>query len=1362
MKQRQNMKFNCENMATKEMLNGNGDSFARVEGKDVHIEKYLSLPFLKMLIVKQVFRTDRFRTISSCLAIAFALVTASSQLSAQIRAQVLETEVVTKRVDEKTAKENEEKYAGGGTLKTDSDLEDSLKRASAFVAEKNYRFAATLWDRVLEASDNSLITEDGETYVSLVSQVEQTIRNLPPNGLQVYRISADGKARALLSGPPEEAKEESLAKLVRLYFMSSVGDDAAFELGCRALDRRDFVAASRMFGKILTEHPDPSIKKVEVLARVAIAAGNLGDFEAAEKAIEAAAAESEGTTKVLVSNVQQHLEYIKSNASGFANVGESISMRLGNMDRSGVMPDLPPETLSGDLTQGYEFRFPYKYENKGGPSDLGQIIRGAGTNENPDASVATLTKKWRESKWLPANQLLFANNRLVVKSTNDVVCIDASGQSELPLWHSLWLNHFELDDASWNSKNFNGARNGGGQIPITLPKDEKESLFFHDKIHHSMAIHNGIVFTIEGKNYSQLDDSIPRTRKPTVQKGFGQPVNLSRSRTNYLSAYSLRTGKVLWTRSAFEKPETKEGEAEDTSESRVGFLGTPVPFGNLVLCPVTEGGAVFVYAMDVTKKGKTVWKTFLCDDPAVGVDLFAPVEITVAGQEAYVTCGSGVLFALNAATGNIQFARRYTRDGKKKNYQVSYNQKQDLLDLAGWDDNVVVAWKNALIVMASDHDDVFAVDRRNGKFLWAAPRLPFVPESSHAYYLGFHDDKLFMATDKSVLSYSLSGEGKLHQHRLLGGHSYGRGFITSKAVYMPVEDSIVKLNLDTLKVEAQVGVNLGAEDKVGNIYSDGKQIWVVGINRVVGLRSLRDRLAELTQLVDSGDRSALEERITIYAKLNEYSNTISDAKKLLELAGDDKPKVLSSVFDILKTSSTNKNSPKETLAFLNDLIVSSNQEEAVLKVINANAVMFFDTAKSLAKSGDPEAMQTILGWCSLPMTSEFKTNIVNFLTANPPPSNALSAVLKQSDEATILMLLPIAAKLDDSKDVLTLLLETDSEKVLIETADLLAKSGEKSCLQVAFGLLKSKDVGRRTRANLILKRFTKAEVEFKPSGTEEERNAGIDAWKKWLEENESDVPSGMSVDLIFDQILVSTASNWISYSAENPLKKLSSFQVAAKEKTSAFFPEDITTSPSGNPIVCSFRQQTITEYDLEKNVVSTLKLKNPPRSARVLESGNYLVAWYSKNPAEPGVVELDKSGKVVWQTKGLIGEARCAERLSNGRTLIAYSNRVVEIDADSAVYFELSRAQKIANCNECRRLENGNTLVAYGSTVAEFDTNKNLVMKVTTGSVVRSAVRLDDGRTVVGDTQGLRVFDKDGKKIDELININNVNSVWHY
>ena len=1284
------------------------------------------------------------------------------QSSAQVRAQVLKADFVAKRSDEKAVKENEEKYAGGGALKTDSDLEDSLKRASAFVAEKNYRFASTLWDRVLQASENSLITEDGETYVSLVSQVEQTIRNLPPDGLQIYRISADGKARALMSGSPEDANDDSLAKLVRLYFMSSVGDEAAFELGCRALDRRDFVAASRMFGKILNEHPDPSLEKAEVLARVAIAAGNLGDFEAADNAVKKASEESSESTKLLLSNVEKHLEYIRSNASNFANVGESIGMRFGGADRSGVMPDLPPDTLSGDLTQGYEFRFPYKYENNDKKSDLGRIIRGAGTNEKPDASVATLSKKWRENKWLPANQLLFANNRLVVKSTNDIVCIDALGKQELPYWHSLWLNHFELDDASWNSKNYNGARNGGGQLPITLPKDERESLFFHDKIHHSMAIHNGVVFTIEGANYSQLDDSTPSSRKPKVQSGFGQPVNLTRSRTNYLSAYSLRTGKVLWTRSAFEKPVREEGEPEDTSNSRVGFLGTPVPFGNLVLCPVTEGGAVFVYAMDATKKGKSVWKTFLCDDPAAGVDLFAPVEITVAGQEAYVTCGSGVLFALNAATGNIQFARRYTRDGKMKKYLVSYNQNQELLDLAGWDDNVVVAWKNALIVMASDHDDVFAIDRRNGKFLWAAPRLPFVPESSHAYYLGYHDDKLFMATDKSVLSYSLSGEGKLHQHRLLGGQSYGRGFITSKAVYIPVEDSIVKLNLDTLKVEAQVGVNLGIEDKVGNIYSDGKQIWVVGINRVVGLRSLRDRLAELTQLVETGDRTALEERITIYAKLNEYSNTIADAVKLLDLAEDDKSKVLGNVFDILKTSSTNKNSPKETLAFLDELVRESKSNEAVAKVVNANTTLFFDTAKSLAKSGDLAAMQTVLGWCSISTSSEFKTNIVNFLTANPPPADALANVLKAADDDTVLMLIPIASKLEDSKRVLESLLESDSEKILIEAADLLAKDGEKSCLQVAFKLLSSEDIGRRTRANLILKRFTKAEIEFKPSGTDEERSAGVDAWKKWLEENEADVPSGMSVNLIFDQILVSTASNWISYSAGNPLEKLSSFQVASKEKGSSFFPEDITTSAAGNPIVCSFRQRTIKEYDLDKNVISTVQLKNPPRSARVLENGNYLVAWYSKNPKEAGVVEVDRTGKIVWQTKGLVGEARCAERLPNGRTLIAYSNRVIEIDSDSAIYFELSRAQKISNCNECRRLENGNTLVAYGSTVAEFDKNKNLVMKVSTGSVVRSAVRLDDGRTVVGDTQGLRVFDKDGKKIDELININNVNSVWHY
>ena len=63
----------------------------------------------------------------------------------------------------------------------------------------------------------------------------------------------------LLAG--HESSEEALAIVVRRYFLSSVGDDAAYKLGCYALDRHDFVGASRLFTKILERHPDPSMPR---------------------------------------------------------------------------------------------------------------------------------------------------------------------------------------------------------------------------------------------------------------------------------------------------------------------------------------------------------------------------------------------------------------------------------------------------------------------------------------------------------------------------------------------------------------------------------------------------------------------------------------------------------------------------------------------------------------------------------------------------------------------------------------------------------------------------------------------------------------------------------------------------------------------------------------------------------------------------------------------------------------------------------------------------------------------------------------------------------------------------------------------
>lgn len=1286
-----------------------------------------------------------------------ALVLPSKRLVSQVKIQAQEAvvadEVTVTRADEKKTKENEEKYAGGAALKTDSDMEDQLKRAATFVAEKNYRNATILWDRVLSQSENSLITRDGETYISLVRQVEDTIRGLPPNGLQVYRISADGKAKGLMPGSPAEASEESLNKLVRLYFMSSIGDDAAYELGCRALDRRDFVSASRLFSKILNEHPDPSVDKGELLVRSAIASGNLGDREAAMQSLEDAENGENKPSETLLVNVKNHLEFLKESTGVVAEGGESIAMRLSGSDRSGVMPDLPADALNGDLTQGYEFRFPFVFSGNKGDTDLGKVLRGGAAGaEKVDAGITSLSQKWKDKKWFPTNQLLFANGKIILKTTNDLVCIDADGQSDLARWHSLWLNHFDLDEASWNAKTYGQQQRNrsGSALPISFPADVKESWYFYDKIRQSMSIHNGVVYTIEGKSYSQLDDSVPRTRRSTTARSFNQPVNLTRSRTNYLTAYNLRTGKVLWTRSAYEKPEKTEEEDDAALDSKVGFLGTPVPFGNLILCPVTEGGAISIFAMDSTNKGKTVWKTFLCDDPSEGVNHFSPVEITIAGQDAYATCGSGVLFALNATTGNIQFARRYKRDGSQAKVMTSYNQHQQMLKADGWDEDIVITWRNALVVMASDHDYLFAIDRRNGKFLWDAPRLPFDEDVNHAYCLGHHDDKLLMATNKAILCYNLAGDGKLHWYQKFGGNSFGRGFITTKAAYIPVEDSIIKFDLQTGKKLAQVGVNLGSENKVGNLFSDGKQLWVAGLNRVTALRSLRDRLVELGTKIEGGDQAALQERLKIYAKLKEHDKALADAFKLFELTSDKSEGYLGLVQNLTESEIT-KHSATKSLSALDQMITNEGTRTALLEKLKTNYNVFFNAASEAVSAGDQTAVSTVLSWSGLKISEGFSSAVTKFLANHPPAIEKLDSILSKADERQQLMLIPVVAKAKSPNSVLISLLASEAESVQIASATQLALLADKSCLATALKLLSSESEMHRVEAFLILKNMTRAKIDFDANGSDEDRQKSVDQWKKWLEDNGEGLEVKTPVKLRFGKVVVATSSKIMEFDLDGKFTKLGDQK--------GFRPEDLIASRNGNRIVAEYSPPRIVELNLSGKEISKVMPQYSPRSVRKLANGNYLVAW--RNSSKP-VVELDPQGKVVWESKSFSGYAQSAERLKSGNTLIALEKRVVEVDANSSIVFELGRAQGVTSCKEAKRLANGNTLVVHGTIVSIFDKDKNPVLRIKGSFTPKSAIQLEDGRILVAHATGLRMFDKEGTKIgDDFVN-ENVNSVWEY
>ena len=100
---------------------------------------------------------------------------------------------------------------------------------------------------------------------------------------------ADAEAKEILAQASGPDDVDALNQVVRSYFISSFGDEAAYSLGCVYLDQYDFIGARRLFEKILNQHPDPSIPQDQLHSRIALCQAFLGDSKLATQSLQQAA-----------------------------------------------------------------------------------------------------------------------------------------------------------------------------------------------------------------------------------------------------------------------------------------------------------------------------------------------------------------------------------------------------------------------------------------------------------------------------------------------------------------------------------------------------------------------------------------------------------------------------------------------------------------------------------------------------------------------------------------------------------------------------------------------------------------------------------------------------------------------------------------------------------------------------------------------------------------------------------------------------------------------------------------------------------------------------------------------------------------
>jgi outer membrane protein assembly factor BamB/tetratricopeptide (TPR) repeat protein len=748
----------------------------------------------------------------------------------------------------------------GAVLKTDPDLEASLETAERFKNDGNYRVATQLWQAVLQRSGDALYSSDGIVYFSLVRQVEQILSELPPAGLAAYRVIADAEAKEIMAQAQGPNDVTALNQVVRQYFISSLGDDTAFQLGCIYLDRFDFIGARRMFEKIVKQYPDPSVPLDQVLVRIALCQSYLGEIEAAEELLEMA--------KNLVGETSQQISVSRSlgqltNKKSSSIVDADWKMRLNGPRRYGVMPAVSDEMMSSDLAAVWQYYFAPSDQYKWTDSK-GTILTGK--DSYTDAAEGTKTnaenrliKSWQEKGWRPAGMLLLDEGLIYFKTGADLAVwssdriedmsdnqTDEAKVADAIQWRSVWRNAFEVDPATLMiqtiRRSWGGYGNRRGKTPASdKPESTAEVQLFGDRIQQQISLHNGVLYSLEGKLFDERSSRKPRRVSPQWNTSF------RRTRTNYLTAYDAKTGEVSWTLPKQRRDKNDESAADvvaDVQESpwleAGGFMSAPIGFGELIIVPVNQGGSISVYALDPKQDGKTVWNSFLCDEPESGAEPWSAINLSLDGSDLFVNCGLGVVFVLDPATGMVRFGKRYERVGKPDEFRRRSGWTVNRLNFSGWSNDVIVPFGRQMICFSSDRQTIEALDRRTGELIWRTEMSPIGYKVD--YLLGVYEDVLYAAGPETIIAYDLNGEGRMiwgAEQLFDDKQSFGRGVLTPKGIYMPVEDSIYHFALSDENGDSQVisrvQVNFGTGAPVGNLYSDGKRFWVHGANRLYAL-----------------------------------------------------------------------------------------------------------------------------------------------------------------------------------------------------------------------------------------------------------------------------------------------------------------------------------------------------------------------------------------------------------------------------------------------------------------------------------------------------------------------------------------------
>jgi outer membrane protein assembly factor BamB len=669
--------------------------------------------------------------------------------------------------------------------------------------------------------------------------------------------------------------------------------------------------------------------------------------------------------------------------------------------------------------------------------------------------------------------------------------------------------------------------------------------------------------------------------------------------------------------------------------------------------------------------------------------------------------------------------------------------------------------------MPSDCDKLFALDRRTGELLWESPRKPAADDDPAQYCLGVLDDGLFVAGHKSVRRYDLTKDGRLMWEAKLEP-SFGHGVLTADAIYMPVGETVARIDPQTGKRTAQVGVFSPSKEPAGNLFSDGKRLLAVGLARAYSLQDLQSRLAGLGERIAAGDSQAQLQRMRLRLRAQEHDNALADLKEASERLVKQNGGIHANrtLFDGIGELDLVNRDPKLTLSLLVDSqsrltpeVQSTAEKSNLEQLLGQRDGIVLGALRKIKADSTPAAAEQVLAVAAIVEKPNLLAAAREALKVTAAEANAdllRQAVASENPRQRIVAMASLTKALGDaaSEPLLVGLLDDAQPEVQLGAALALSDRGDRRALTALGKLLDAEDLQIRSRASVALRALTGQKFKYMAYEKPENRTAAAQQWRDWI------AGEGQTAKLNFP--IADSRSmlgrTLIAVYAQNRVLEIDHDRKTTWEINNIAQPWGVEGLANGHRLVSSLSGQFVVEYDESgKECWRKDGLPGNVAHAHRLEDGNTLLAIANLNK----VMEIDAEGKTVWEAT-VEGYPQDARRLDNGNTLIPLqqAQKVVEIDRSGKVIWEATNMQGPFSA---RRLDNGNTLIAQSGAgqVVEVDRDNKVVWRQQGLSSPYDAQRLDNGNTLITDTAGYREVDADNKVIWQE-NLNGVLRIDRY